>query len=282
MAPCDDGSRPNLQFLIAQSAPAGRRDRPAFSALVASLFVHACALMLFAMRFSPAPASVANRPIEAHTPRLVWVPTQESAGTRGSGGQKTPRPAQRAELVGRESVTLPAATPLRFDSTPQVEPVHMQQIVVPAPAVASGLREAVGVVSELAPVDTGSTGPGDGPGAGDRSGRGSGDRDGPGLDDGDGTQPGGGVSWPRLVREVKPNYTADAMRAKVQGMVGLEIVVLADGSVGRVRVTRSLDSTFGLDQEAIKAVSRWRFEPGRRLGKAVPVRVGVEMSFMLR
>ena len=46
--------------------------------------------------------------------------------------------------------------------------------------------------------------------------------------------------------------------------------------------TRSLDDTFGLDQEAIKAVSRWRFEPGRRLGKAVPVRVGVEMSFMLR
>ena len=137
-------------------------------------------------------------------------------------------------------------------------------------------------MSELAPLDTGSAGSGDGPGAGDRPGRGSGDRDGPGLDDGDGAKPGNDVSWPRLVQEVKPNYTPDAMRAKVQGMVGLEIVVLADGSVGRVRVTQSLDDTFGLDQEAIKAVSRWRFEPGRRLGKAVPVRVGVEMSFMLR
>jgi periplasmic protein TonB len=282
VAPCDEDSGPNLRFLTTPSRPDRRSNRPAFSALVTSLFVHACALVLFAMRFSSAPASVANPQSDTRTPRLVWVPTQGSDGPRGTGGQRTPRPVQRAQLVGRDTLTLPAAKPLRFDSvTPEVEP-PAQQIVVPAPAVASGLREAIGIVSELAPLDTGSGGPGDGPGAGDRAGRGSGSRDGPGLDDGDGAQAGDGVSWPRLVQEVKPNYTADALRARVQGMVGLEIVVLPDGSVGRVRVTRSLDKTFGLDQEAIKAVSRWRFEPGRRLGRAVPVRVGVEMSFMLR
>ena len=88
--------------------------------------------------------------------------------------------------------------------------------------------------------------------------------------------------WPRLMREVKPNYTADAMRAQVEGLVELEILVLEDGSVGNVRIVRSLDSRFGLDQEAINAVRRWRFDPGRRLGKAVATRVGVELSFNLR
>ena len=43
------------------------------------------------------------------------------------------------------------------------------------------------------------------------------------------------------------------MRAKVQGTVLLECVVRPDGSVGDVQVVRSLDPTFGLDQEAIKA-----------------------------
>jgi protein TonB len=94
--------------------------------------------------------------------------------------------------------------------------------------------------------------------------------------------PGNGVSWPRLVQEVKPNYTADAMRAQVRGVVELEILVLPDGSVGRVHIVRSLDSRFGLDEEAIRAVRRWRFDPGRRLGKAVATRVGVEMAFSLR
>ena len=44
-----------------------------------------------------------------------------------------------------------------------------------------------------------------------------------------------------VLREVKPAYTADAMRAKVQGSVWLECIVMPDGSVGEVKVTRSLD-----------------------------------------
>jgi protein TonB len=87
---------------------------------------------------------------------------------------------------------------------------------------------------------------------------------------------------PRILREVKPQYTADAMRAKVQGVVELEAVVLPDGSVGDVRVVRSLDPVFGLDQEAIRAVRQWRFVPGTRLGQPVAVLVGVELTFTLR
>ena len=85
-----------------------------------------------------------------------------------------------------------------------------------------------------------------------------------------------------MLKEVKPIYTAEAMRAKVQGVVTLRCVVLPDGSVGRVEVVRSLDSMFGLDQEAIKAARQWRFAPGMRLGEPVAVRVTLELSFTLR
>lgn len=87
---------------------------------------------------------------------------------------------------------------------------------------------------------------------------------------------------PVVLREVKPAYTADAMRAKVQGSVWLECIVMPDGSVGEVKVTRSLDPIFGLDQEAIKAAKMWRFRPGLRQGGPVPVIITIELTFTLR
>ena len=54
-----------------------------------------------------------------------------------------------------------------------------------------------------------------------------------------------------------------ALQAKIQGTVWLAIVVQADGTVGRIEVTRSLDTEYGLDEAAVNAASQWRFEPGR-------------------
>ena len=48
------------------------------------------------------------------------------------------------------------------------------------------------------------------------------------------------------------------------------------------RVIRSLDRTFGLDEEALKAVKNWRFSPGKRQGKNVAVIVEIELTFTLR
>jgi protein TonB len=95
-------------------------------------------------------------------------------------------------------------------------------------------------------------------------------------------RPGNGVLLPTVIQEIKPQYTAEAMRAKVQGTVLLECVVLPDGSVGPVEVVRSLDSTFGLDQEAVKAAKRWLFRPGTRFGEPVAVLVTIELTFTLR
>jgi periplasmic protein TonB len=90
------------------------------------------------------------------------------------------------------------------------------------------------------------------------------------------------ITAPRLIRDRKPNYTADAMKAKIQGRIGLEVVVRADGTVGDVRVVRSLDKEHGLDDEAVNAVKEWRFAPGTKDGAAVPVLVEVEMTFVMR
>lgn len=95
-------------------------------------------------------------------------------------------------------------------------------------------------------------------------------------------RPGNGVALPRVVREAKPRYTADAMRAKVQGSVLLECIVETDGRVNRIHIARSLDPTFGLDQEAVKAAEQWRFTPGTKNGMPVPVLVTIELTFMLR
>jgi TonB family protein len=93
-------------------------------------------------------------------------------------------------------------------------------------------------------------------------------------------KPGGAVSPPRVVREVKPQYTADAMKAQVQGKVEVECVVLPDGTVGDVIVVTPLHPS--LDQAAIKAVKQWQFKPGMKDGEPVAVRVSIELSFTLR
>jgi len=91
-----------------------------------------------------------------------------------------------------------------------------------------------------------------------------------------------GVVLPRVVKEAKPYYTAAAMQAKIQGTVWMSIVVLATGDVGDVVVTESLDKEHGLDEAAVEAARQWKFEPGKKDGKPVPVEVTVEMTFTLK
>ena len=95
-------------------------------------------------------------------------------------------------------------------------------------------------------------------------------------------EPGNGVTLPQVLHEVKPVYTPQAMQQKIQGSVWLRIVVLANGNVGDVEVTRSLDQEFGLDNQAIAAARQWRFKPGTKDSKPVAVRVTLELTFTLK
>ena len=87
---------------------------------------------------------------------------------------------------------------------------------------------------------------------------------------------------PVPIHQERPQYTQAAMAAQIEGTVVLEITVLGDGSVGNVKVVRSLDSERGLDQEAVKALKLWTWKPGTRGGQPSSVTVQIEMTFTLK
>jgi TonB family protein len=93
-------------------------------------------------------------------------------------------------------------------------------------------------------------------------------------------RPGSGITPPKILQEVKADYTEDARRRNIEGEVVLEIVVRRDGSVGDVKLLNGLGS--GLNERAITAVKQWRFAPAKRLGAPVDVIVEVAVEFKLR
>jgi TonB family protein len=96
--------------------------------------------------------------------------------------------------------------------------------------------------------------------------------------------PANGLKIPVSLHQVQPEYTAEALKAHVEGEVELEGVVLSDGTVGNVRVTRSLDKASGLDAEAIRYARQWTFQPARDEhagGRAVAMPVGLVVEFKI-
>ena len=75
-----------------------------------------------------------------------------------------------------------------------------------------------------------------------------------------------------------PQCSEEARRAKYQGVCVLWLVVGSDGVPRNIRVARTLG--MGLDEEAIKAVSTWRFEPSRKDSVPVAVQINAQVSFI--
>lgn len=90
---------------------------------------------------------------------------------------------------------------------------------------------------------------------------------------------GGRIREPRRLTYVPPVYPTMAQTARVEGVVILEAIIDETGTVGQIRVLRSIPL---LDRAAIDAVSRWRYLPTTLNGVAVPVIMTVTVSFTLR
>lgn len=88
-----------------------------------------------------------------------------------------------------------------------------------------------------------------------------------------------GVELPQPITRVKPEYPEGARARYREGIVLLDGVVLADGSVGDVTVVHSLDAASGFDGEAVRAFKSWRFTPGTVAGRAAAVVVGMQIKF---
>jgi TonB family protein len=286
----EPGASPNARFL-AGDVPHGADERVRFgNSFLVSAAAHVggffLALIIIA-NMPPMPTSSA--PIDDKVSDIVWLNVPGPGGGGGGGGNNTPTPPRKAELKGPEKITVPVAKPpAAVPQPPKPEvPVPEMKINIPAVTTSAGVQEMPGALTGLPSLPSQGMGTGGGAGTGTGtgigSGRGSGLGDGTGGGTGGGAyRPGSGVTMPSILKEVKPSYTAEAMRAKIQGIVVVEAIVREDGSVGRVEIIRSLDGTHGLDQEAIKAVRQWRFTPGRRQGQNVPVIVEIELTFTLR
>lgn len=84
---------------------------------------------------------------------------------------------------------------------------------------------------------------------------------------------------PRARVRVPPEYPHEMKRLGVEGEVEVAFVVAADGSVREAQVTRSSGREF--EAAAVRAVLRWKFEPGRYRGRAVSFRMSVPLIFRL-
>lgn len=259
----DDAGPAEVHFLFE------RREKRLGGALGASVAAHGGLVALWLLVAWLAPEAVREAILPNLLPSdIVWL-VAPGPGGGGGGGNRLPEPPKKAEI------TPPAVPEPKPQPVPEEPP---EQTTIPAKTLTAEVMIPGVLESTQASASTGS-GAGSGGGAGQGSGLGPGSSGGIG---GGIYRPGSGVLLPRVLREVKPQYTAEAMRAKVQGVVLLECVVLPDGTVGSVEVVKSLDPNFGLDQEAVRAARQWRFAPGTRFGEPVAVLVTIELTFTLR
>ena len=284
----DGVSTDETPFLFEQQE---KRIAPAAVASFATHVVMFVAAILL-IKYSPRQVYTAAALPEQPNNHIVWLSEPGPGGGGGGGGNKMKEPPRQAELPGKDKITVPVEKPPKLEVKQEMkkdEPPAVAQLMIPAKMTAAALDSLPGAIEAPPGPPTLSQGSGTGGGAGTGTGSGIGPGRGSGLGDGYGGgtgggayRPGNGVTLPRVLHEERPQYTSDAMRAKVQGTVLLECVVRQDGSVGDVQLVRSLDPTFGLDQQAIAAAKKWRFVPGTRLGEPVPVLVTIELTFTLR
>jgi periplasmic protein TonB len=90
----------------------------------------------------------------------------------------------------------------------------------------------------------------------------------------------GGIAPPKIASKVTPVFPEQARKAGIDGVVILECMVGADGTVRDIRAVRS--EPMGLTEAAVEAVKQWRYGPARTAaGKAVAVYTTITISFRL-
>jgi protein TonB len=82
---------------------------------------------------------------------------------------------------------------------------------------------------------------------------------------------------PVVAHKTEPAYTEDARKAKVEGAVTLRADIGADGKPHDIRVIKRLG--YGLDDQAVKCLSEWRYRPGTANGAPVTVPATIEILF---
>lgn len=246
---------------------------------VLSMLVHALAIMLILMLAASKHSMLTQLLPVRETPVYLPAPVR-SHGLSGGGGQRSPLPPTKGQ---------PPKTAPRVFVPPIFRVQETRAVIELPPAVLSSVDTQIPALNLQLGALNGANGPqpgGPGGPSGIGSGKGNnlGDNAGPGS--GDGPDGGGVYSLrgknvipPVLLSHKEPDYSEEARKAKLQGVVELSVVVGATGQVTDVRVLRSLG--LGLDERAMDAVRQWRFRAGTVDGKPVATRATVEVNFRL-
>jgi protein TonB len=254
-------------------------------ARVMSILIHIgiVALVLWLGSLKPVQKMVANAVTLIAPDLKPYLPdkpkdNQQHGG--GGGGTRSPLDASKGKL--------PKIAPRQF-TPPRVDPPPNPKLPMEPTIVADTQIPNINALNygdPLSHLGVPSNGTGIGGGIGSGAGGGVGPGRGPGFGPGSGGgfgggayRIGGGVSAPSVLSKVEPEYSEEARKAKWQGTVVLQLVVDEHGLPKDPKVTRSLG--LGLDQKAIEAVMKWRFKPGMKDGKAVPVFATIEVNFRL-
>jgi protein TonB len=262
-----------LQLLSPAQACSTPQRRRLSGAAVCSIAAHALAIgALLWLTYAQMRDQHQTTP-EITTARVVWVAMPGPSG--GGGGSKAvaPPPPKLTPPPATRTLEAPAPTVIPTEVTPPA-PAPVE----PAPPVA-----VVADASSTGAAGTTAAAPGDRPGRG--AGPGDGTGAGPGKDKGFGDgayRPGNGVTSPIPIQRASPAYTAEAVRARAQGVITVQCIVEPNGECGDLRVVHAFTPPFGLDQQAMAAARRWRFRPGTRAGEPVPVLVNLEIEFNIR
>jgi periplasmic protein TonB len=210
-------------------------------------------------------------------------PQKKAMGGGGGGGDNSPLPPSKGKLPRPDLKQF--TPPMAVVNNPNPRLVMEPTIIAPPDAKLPQVNMP-NFGDPFAKVGPPSNGPGSGGGIGTGSGGGVGSGKGGGYGPGQGGgfgggafTIGGGVSAPVAIFKVEPEYSEEARKAKFQGTVLLAIVVDEGGRTADVRVVRPLG--MGLDEKAIEAVMKWRFKPGYKDGRPVPVKANVEVNFRL-
>ena len=239
---------------------------------IGSVVIHVVvvALLLFIGTLKPVQQAV-KQFVPIFAPDLKPLqPKPKPDESKGGGGSPQKLAATKGEL--------PKVAPKSF--IPPIQTVQDPKLTLTPTIVAPDLPNitASNYGDPLGKMGIPSAGNGIGTGIG--SGRGPGVGPGSGGGFGGGAYKiGGGVSAPVPVFRPEPEYSEEARKAKWQGAVLLQLVVDENGVPQDIKVVRSLG--LGLDQKAIEAVQKWRFKPGLKDGKPVPVSANIEVNFRL-
>jgi len=219
--------------------------------------------------------------INEYTPKAP--PKKTAMGGGGGGGDRSPLPASRGKLP--KASLRQFTPPMAVINNPNPR-LTMEPSIIAPPDVNLPNIKADNWGDPLSKFGGASNGPGSGGGIGSGKGGGVGSGNGGGFGPGEGGgvgggvyRVGGGVSAPIVLSKKDPEYSEEARKAKFQGTVLLSIVVSTGGVAGDIKVVRSLG--LGLDEKAVEAVRQWKFKPGYKHGKPVPVAATIEVNFRL-